>query len=115
MSLGLLVGWGVALAGPVDIYGFGAQSIGRGQGGIAIADDSTTVFRNPALLQDLEMAEAVIGYGAYRSGFPRVPPLYWDTNQDGLIDENDDPLQVQPDAPQADGLSIANCTPIQNQ
>ncbi len=107
MSLGLLVGWGVALAGPVDIYGFGAQSIGRGQGGIAIADDSTTVFRNPALLQDLEMAEAVIGYGAYRSGFPRVPPLYWDTNQDGLIDENDDPLQVQPDAPQADGLSIA--------
>jgi long-subunit fatty acid transport protein len=98
---------GDAAAGPVDIYGFGAQSIGRGQGGIAIADDSTTVFRNPALLQDLKMAEAVLGFGAYRATFSEVPPLYWDTNQDGIIDQNDDPLRVQPDAPSADALSIS--------
>jgi long-subunit fatty acid transport protein len=105
--LAILLLSGAATAGPVDIYGYGAQSIGRGQGGIAIADGVTTVFRNPALLHDLKMAEVVIGYGAYRSSFPEVPPLYWDTNQDGLIDENDAPLQVQPDAPSADALTFA--------
>ena len=105
--LGLLGFLGQAIAGPVDIYGFGAQSIGRGQGGIAIADDSTTVFRNPALLQDLKMAEAVLGFGVYRSSFSLVPPLYWDTNQDGLIDDQDDPLRVQPDASNADALTLS--------
>jgi long-subunit fatty acid transport protein len=98
---------GSAAAGPVDIYGFGAQSIGRGQGGIAIADGSTTVFRNPALLHGLKMAESVIGYGLYRSAFAEVPPLYWDTNQDGFVDGNDDPLSMQPGSPSADAISFA--------
>ncbi len=56
-----------AAAGSVDTYGFGAQSIGRGQGGVAIPDGSLTVMRNPSLLQNLDTAQAVIGYGLYRS------------------------------------------------
>jgi long-subunit fatty acid transport protein len=107
-----MIGWiglwlSTALAGSVDTYGFGAQSIGRGQGGIAIPDGALTAMRNPALLQDLEMAQAVIGYGVFRSSFDSVPPLYWDTNRDGRIDGSDNPLYVQPDAANADALTIA--------
>jgi long-subunit fatty acid transport protein len=107
MSWLLAVAVSAAIAGPVDIYGFGAQSIGRGQGGVAIPDGAMTVMRNPALLQDLGQAQASIGYGMFRSAFAEIPPLYWDTNRDGKIDETDDPLQAQPGGSNADALTLA--------
>jgi len=96
-----------AMAGPVDMYGFGAASIGRGQGGVSVADGGMTIFRNPALLQDLEWAEASIGYGLYRTNLPATPDVYWDTNRDGTLDGTDDPLSVPTQAPDADGMSIS--------
>ena len=88
--------WGIALAltaaaqaGSVDVHGFGAESIGRGIGGVAVPDGAKTVFRNPALLQSLEWAEASVGYGVYRGRFPKSPPVHWDTNRDGYLDELD--------------------------
>ena len=95
------------MAGPVDAYGFGAASIGRGQGGVSIADGGMTVFRNPALLQKLEWAEAAAAYGFYRAQLPASPQVYWDTNQDGVLDASDPHLAVKPDAPAADGVSIS--------
>jgi len=100
-------GANVGLAGPVDIYGFGAASIGRGQGGVSVADGGMTVFRNPALLQSLEWAEASAGFGMYRASLAASPQVYWDTNQDGVLNAEDPPLSVTADSPDADGLSIA--------
>jgi len=105
--LGLMLTSMNAWAGSVDIYGFGAASVGRGQGGVAIADGGMTVFRNPALLQKLEWAEASLGFSLNRGRFPQAPPVYWDTNQDGRIDGADTPLTLAAEAPRSDGLSVA--------
>ncbi len=108
MLMTLLFGLiGTSVAGPVDVYGFGAKSIGRGQGGISVADGGMTVFRNPALLQDLEWAEAVIGYGLYRSDFPEGPNVYWDTNRDGLLNSSDDPLRVKSQSSSSDSVTLS--------
>ncbi len=96
-----------AHAGPIDAYGFGGAAIGRGQGGLAVADGGMTVFRNPALLQELEWAEAAYGYGLNRSSFPAPPPLHWDTNRDGQLNEADNPLLLKADRPRADGSTIS--------
>ena len=105
--------WGFALAltaaaqaGSVDIHGFGAESIGRGIGGVAVPDGAKTVFRNPALLQSLSWAEASVGYGVYRGAFPKAPPVHWDTNRDGYLDELDDGLQLPAERPRSDGVSV---------
>ena len=95
-----------AQAGSVDVYGFGAESIGRGVGGVAVPDGAKTVFRNPALLQSLEWAEASIGYGVYRGAFPKSPPVHWDTNRDGYVDQFDGGLQLPAEAPRSDGVSV---------
>ena len=107
VALGLLLSGFNAWAGSVDVFGFGAASIGRGQGGVAIADGGMTVFRNPALLQNLSMAEAVVGFSVNRGRFPDGPPVYWDTNQDGTIDVNDEGLEVRGEAPHSDGLTLS--------
>ncbi|MGB0641121.1 MAG: OmpP1/FadL family transporter [Myxococcota bacterium] len=108
MLVALLFGlMGTSVAGPVDVYGFGAKSIGRGQGGVSVADGGMTVFRNPALLQKLEWAEATVGYGLYRGSFPEGPDVYWDTNRDGLLDSSDTPLQVKSQSPSSDAVSLS--------
>jgi len=97
---------GTAIAGPVDTFGFGAASIGRGHGGVAIADGGLTVFRNPALLQGLDRAEVSVGYSLNRSAFAQPPPVYWDTNQDGSLDDGDAPLVLNGETSSADGVSL---------
>ncbi len=89
------------------MYGFGAHSIGRGHGGVAIPDGGMTTFRNPALLQSLEWAEASIGYGWYRAKLPPTPDVYWDTNRDGTLDDSDTPLSLLSQAPNADGMTLS--------
>ena len=94
-------------AGSIDTYGFGAASIGRGMGGVSVADGSMTVFRNPALLQKLEWAEASVGFAFQRGAFPQSPPVYWDTNRDGSINANDEPLEMPGGGQQTDGLTLS--------
>lgn len=108
MSLlaGCVLGLTAAWAGPVDAYGFGAAAIGRGNGGVAVPDGGLTAFRNPALLQDLSWAEATLGYAFNRSAFPAPPPLHWDTNRDGIVDETDAPLLLEGESSSADGMMI---------
>jgi len=96
-----------ASASSVDVFGFGARSVGRGQGGVAVADGGMTVFRNPALLQKLSWAEATVGYSMNRTSFPKAPPVHWDTNRDGRIDSQDVGLEVPAESPRSDGLVIS--------
>ena len=102
----VLAGVTVAGAGPVDIHGFGAASMGRGNGGLAVADGGMTVFRNPALLHELEWAEATVGYAVNRSSFPAPPPLHWDTNRDGLLSDDDPALRLGAGRTRADGAMV---------
>lgn len=102
----LVLGSVAANAGPVDTFGFGAAAVGRGHGGVAIPDGGLTVFRNPALLQGLDWAEVSVGYTLNRSAFAQSPPVYWDTNQDGAIDDLDAPLVLAPETGRADGMTL---------
>ena len=72
----LLGGIAAALAGPVEIYGFDARTMGRGGGGVALADGPGDLFRNPALLQQMELFEAQLGYTLARSSFAPFPDVY---------------------------------------
>jgi len=79
-----------------------------GGGGIALPRDGGIVFTNPAGLVRLPGENGImLGYGLVRSGFDEFPELWWDTNRDGLIDDDDDPLDLQPQYAYGDGLHLA--------
>lgn len=102
------VGW----AGPVDLYGFGARSMGRGGGGAALVDSSTGVFLNPSGLSRMIQPDLTVSMHLLRSSFEPLPDVRWDTNRDGWLDEDDAPLAVSTDYGPADGLQISVGRPI---
>lgn len=105
----------VAQAGPNDLYGFGAPAIGRGGGGVAIVDDPAGVFLNPAALVRMPEPKAMVGYSLLRMRLAALPAVRWDTNQDGVVDDTDEPLQLDPNPQPADGFSVAIGKPIRER
>ena len=105
LVLALLTG-GLAFASPADHFGFGAVTVGRAGGGWALDGDSSAALGNPALLAGLESSELQLGFSVTRFSFSELPPIYWDTNQDGLINEADTPLDMNGGYDRADGTSI---------
>ncbi len=101
VALSLLLA--VAHASPVELYGFGASAMGRAQGGVAYTEDAGAVFLNPAGLANMSQPSAVLGGGLIRLDFDDLPPVYWDTNRDGRIDEYDTPLDPGPAEEPGDG------------
>ncbi len=51
-----------AHASPQDLYGFGGRSIGMGGTGVAIADDYSAVYANPAALSRVRRPALTLGY-----------------------------------------------------
>ncbi|MCB9777776.1 MAG: hypothetical protein H6742_04365 [Alphaproteobacteria bacterium] len=111
MLLALLT-TGFAWAGPVDLVGFGSPAIGRGGGGVALVDGAQTVFRNPATLQDMQSSQLAVGFHLMRGSFDPVQDLWWDTNQDGRVDDSDAPLSVPVDMESADAVWVSLGRPI---
>jgi hypothetical protein len=105
--LAVLTGAPQAQASPVEFYGFGARAMGRAQGGVAYTDDAGAVFLNPAGLANLSQPTAVLGGGLIRLDFDELPPVYWDTNRDGVINEYDTPLDPGPAEEPGDGVWAA--------
>ncbi len=103
---------GTALAGPVDLVGFGSPGMARAGGGVALVDGAQTAFLNPALLQDMESTQLMVGAFLLRGSMRPMPGVWWDTNRDGLIDDSDPPLSVEVDPDPADAISIALGRPI---
>ncbi len=104
----LLLAAGLASGSAVNTFGSGAGSISMGGGGIAMPLDGGIVFTNPAGLVRLPGVNgAMAGYGLVRSEFQEFPELWWDTNRDGRIDEDDTPLNHQPEYAPGDGLHAA--------
>lgn len=103
---------GPARAGATDVFGFGAGAIGRGGGGVALWDGAQDVSLNPASLQHMEQGQVMLGYGLIRSAFDPIPPVWWDTNRDGRIDDTDTPLDIGPHYDPADGFQFALGRPV---
>lgn len=103
---------GAAWAGPVDMVGFGAPAMGRAGGGLTLSDGAQSVFLNPALLTQMESSQLVVGFTLLRGNMAEAPPVWWDTNRDGVVDDQDSPLQVSVDPDPADALQLALGRPI---
>lgn len=94
--------WAIALsmvahtawANPAETLGVGARSIGTGGSGVAWVNDPTAAYTNPAGLSHIRRPEGQLGFLFGAESFEAIPSVWWDTNQDGAIDEQDDPLQV---------------------
>jgi len=101
----------LAQASPAELYGFGGRAMGRAQGGVSLDGDAGAALLNPAQLVGHDKAQVLVGYALVRFDFDEIPPLYWDTNQDGLIDENDAPLTMG-EYDKGDGLMLGLRRPI---
>lgn len=102
----------LAHASPAEIYGFGGRKMGRAGEGVALADGPESILSNPASLPGQSLRQvSVAALGTY-SVFSDVQPVWWDTNQDGLVNETDTPLDVGPAYDPVAGLMIGAVYPI---
>jgi hypothetical protein len=93
MSL-LLALLGIANATVPDLYGLGADRVAMGGAGGAISDDGTSAVLNPAGLGAIRRPTLTLGGLWGRMDLAESPPVWWDTNRDGLITEDDPPLTL---------------------
>lgn len=96
----------------MEFYGFGARKMGRGGGGVALAEGAESILQNPAALAGQAHPQASIGLVGVDSEFLPFPAVWWDTNRDGLVDETDDPLEVAPEYDPVLGVMIGVTRPI---
>ena len=96
-----------AYATPPETIGFGARSIGSGGGGVAWVADPTAAHVNPAGLSHLDRPEAQLGLIYSQETFRELPPVWWDTNRDGSVDENDNGLAVSSNVDDTIGFTAA--------
>lgn len=107
LALAACVLWAApALAGPADIFGLGGASMGRGGGGVASARGAEAAWLNPALLAHQKYDSFFVGYQAIGTSFGEIPPLRWDTNVDGRIDDTDEPLTLGAPGGREDGVIL---------
>ncbi len=92
MSFALLL-LNLAVATVPDTYGAGARSMGMGGGGIAMTADPSAAQINPAGLYEIRHPILAVGAAGVIPTMKDIPDLWWDTNRDGTVDENDPPLQ----------------------
>ena len=79
---------GIAGANQGDIMGIGAAAMGRGGGGVAIADDVFALYYNPAGMAQLERGAFAFGAHGGHMRLQGFPPIAWDANNDGVINPN---------------------------
>ncbi len=101
-----------AEAGPVDLWGFGAEQQGRAAGGVALADDPAGLFLNPAGLTRMAQPEMTVAYALQRTALRPLPDVHWDTNRDGRLTDDDTPLHLDPGSLRADALMVSLGRPV---
>lgn len=105
--LGLLVGASPSWATVPDLYGPGVQALGRGGGGVAFVADGTATVLNPAGLHGLRRPTLQLSFTTAHPSFTPPPPLWWDTNRDGVVDARDPPLELPANATPHHGFHLA--------
>lgn len=98
---------GIAVATVPDMYGAGGRLVAMGGGGVAIVEDGASAHTNPAGLYRIRRPTVSAGIALAMAEFEPVPELWWDTNRDGAVDENDDPLVFSPDVDDALGVHFS--------
>lgn len=101
--------WGLGLpahATVPDTFGLGGRWQGAGGGGVAVVEDGTAAFVNPAGLARIRRPTAGIGYLLAVPKFDPIPPVWWDTNRDGALDERDPPLHYDVGTRAQHGVSV---------
>jgi long-subunit fatty acid transport protein len=86
--------------------------MGRAGGGVAVDDGSESVLLNPALLPGRKYAEVSIGFLGANMAFSPFPGITWDTNRDGQLDGNDDPLALEPVYDPVEAVLIGATHPV---
>jgi long-subunit fatty acid transport protein len=101
-----------AQASPMEFYGFGARKMGRGGGGVALSEGAESILQNPAALAGQRYPQASLGFVGVDTQFTPIAPVWWDTNRDGLVDDQDDPLDVGPSIDPVHGFMLGVTRPI---
>jgi long-subunit fatty acid transport protein len=96
----------------MEFYGFGARKMGRAGGGVALSEGAESILQNPAALAGQPFPQASFGFVSVDTEFLPIPPVWWDTNRDGTVDERDAPLDVGPDYDPVQGLMVGVTRPI---
>lgn len=97
---------GTAGATVPDTFGIGGRWQGAGGGGVAVVEDGTAAFVNPAGLSRIRRPTAGVGLLVAYPKFEPLPDLWWDTNQDGTVDERDPPLEYSADIRSQYGVEV---------
>lgn len=96
----------LASANEPDTFGMGFKTMGRGMAGVSAVDDASAAMVNPATFSQIHQPTFIFGFSWATFGLRPPPPVYWDTNRDGLIDASDPPLEVGTNAEDAAGLHL---------
>jgi hypothetical protein len=80
--------------------------MGAGGGGVAMVEDGTAAWLNPAGLSRIRTPNLSVGVLAGQDRLREVPDLWWDTNRDGVLDERDPPLDWSVDVDDLAGLQV---------
>jgi hypothetical protein len=99
-------------ASPTDLYGFGGRTIGRAGAGVSLVADPDAAMLNPAGLGRLTVPEVGAGFSFVRVDLAKLPPVWWDTNRDGLVNDTDEPLDPGPFVDAADTFLMSMSRPI---
>lgn len=73
---------------------------------MAWAEGAEAAWLNPAALAGQGNDAFFVGYAALRADFPELPPVYWDTNVDGTINDDDEPLRLADPGGAYDGVQL---------
>jgi len=107
-----VVGTALALGGPAnatvpDDFGASGDQIATGGGGVAHVDDGAATTLNPAGLSQIRRPSFKIGALWAHQTFAAPPPLWWDTNRDGVVDEGDPNLQLGDGVDDVSGFQLS--------
>lgn len=96
----------VAEASVPDKFGVGGRWKGVAGAGVALVDDGAAPLFNPAGLARVRQPTAAVGIlGGFHS-LDQPPPLWWDTNRDGSVDERDELLEMNINPDPAVGFEV---------
>ncbi len=111
----MILAWHAALPAAAtvpDAFGVGARWSGAGAAGVAVVEDGAAAALNPAGLARIRRPTAGIGFTLVDPTVRPIPPLWWDTNRDGLTDENDEPLNWDAGFDSVLGVQVQAARPL---
>jgi hypothetical protein len=96
----------------MEFFGFGGRPMGRAGAGLALSEGTESVLSDPAALPGITHPELSVGFLLADTAFAQFGDLWWDSNQDGRIDETDPGLDAGPDYDAVHGVMLGATRPL---